>query len=1034
MHPTQFTQKGAITHMARTPIQPIPLSAQLQPQAQPIDTYVKPPARNQLHDLADALGSVDQSLQNFLSIRDEKQQQDDYLRGQAAYYTDHEGEFAKAVTEGKIPAQYSPFYVNGFKNAQGQAMGDKLSQGWQQAWDTWDGKNTEDPQAFDTFFQSYLKQNLGTNDPQVLKGILPQVRQLHDKAYEQYTQYRHQATVDGNLTAHTAVIANTVQDGVDQGLASGDPKKGTDYTGIFGRVNDTIAKTLATGDPNGKAVDTFIDAMAAKIVATRDPKLLDWFQTKVPGKDYTFGSTPHGLEVVNQTVKHLETEARQAAAGISAAERQAMEKAKDEAQSGIIKGLIDNPNKAIDEKLLQQAEKNGDPLIRVHSVEWAKTLQQGYSDPKKVASFYDDVISGRTSPQQALREALGHGVFGSAEDMRAAASFVQNYKTYEDTIEKALGGRVATMITGSIKDRTLDKEPINPVTGLTNDGLAATSDFRQLVTRWIMANPNASQAEIDEQTNKFGKMILDQLSSAELYSSATYKRNPDLPFGNPYAPNQQGSGPNAPPPSNGVQGEGAQQPAATEGQGKPAANEVQPQDQQMEPSKDPTVRKWEEDNSLRPDQKTLIEKQAQQFGMTYDQFIHERALRDTAPANPPAKPADPNASKATDPNAGLLHKTAYNPNSKDHGEGDQSGSGMTPETAGQMLDQAFSPAVDITGQDNVGSLKALIKRHESKGNYNAVYGNADSQHDLSQYTVDEILGQQQYARTHGAKSTAIGAYMLLYKTLKGLKAQMGLSGNEKFTPELQEKMGDTLLLNRGLKDFQNGRMSKKAFALSLSQEWAALPDPNTGRSFYDGDGLNRALTSTAKVYEALGFAATPSVQNAAYTPSSASSPMATGWAPPNPNAYANIPEADNKGQGGQRSKFLEWNSDPVANNERNLSEIQPELADVVRKAQSYLPFKIVIGSGKRTAEQQQKAVDWGWSKTLDSDHLDGHAADIWVIDQNGAVVFDKKQQLEVAKAMKQAAGELGVGLDVGADWKRFKDLPHFALKRKGTTA
>ncbi|TDR28825.1 M15 family metallopeptidase [Aquamicrobium defluvii] len=99
----------------------------------------------------------------------------------------------------------------------------------------------------------------------------------------------------------------------------------------------------------------------------------------------------------------------------------------------------------------------------------------------------------------------------------------------------------------------------------------------------------------------------------------------------------------------------------------------------------------------------------------------------------------------------------------------------------------------------------------------------------------------------------------------------------------------------------------------------------------------------------------------------------------------------------------------------------------MKRAQTIAGGSFVIGSGKRDEALQKKAVEWGWSKTYDSDHLDGNAVDLWPLDDDGAVNFDSKLQTEIVRAMKQAAKELGVSLDIGAEWKRFKDRPHFAL-------
>ncbi|MGR9131734.1 plasmid mobilization protein [Rhizobium leguminosarum] len=975
----------------------IPLSSQLRPVATPVDTYVRP-GPSPLRGLAESLGTVDRSLQQLLETRDRKAEQDDELRGRAAFLEDNAGSIAQAITEGKTPAQYSPFYVRGFKNAQGAAAGETLRTKWNDAWDNWEGKDSDDPEAFHKFFSEFVATNVGTKDPDVLRGVLPTVEALQANATTQYTQYRHDKTVTGNLTAHGAIISGAVQDGLDDGFLQ---DSGADYPTIFGSVNKVVSESLAKGDPDGKAVNTFIDVMSAKMLESRDPKLLDWFDTKVPGQDYTYGQTPHGLEVKNATLNSLESLARQQAVGLTAAEKQAMEKAKDEAQSGIINGILKDPDAPFDEKLLTQAEQNGDPLIRLHAKQWRDDLVKGTSDPRKVNVFYADVVSGRRPPKQALKEALSAGVFGSAEDMRAAVSFVQSFETNEDTIQKTLDGRVITSLLSTIKDRTSASEDLmNPISGLTNEALEASADLRQLVTRWILANPNASQPEIDEQSVKFGKQILDRMSSADIGSSARYNRDPSLPFANPYA------GTDADP-----NGESPTQPGG---------------------SSDPEVGQWERAQNLTAEQRRTIEQQAAKAGLSYDAYVRQRALGGQGRAATPTKATPDDEEQARRRGMGVdeylqwkqqqddsqpkapdgtpINKTSFNPDDPDLGEGDEAGAGLTHQQAEQFIDAAFDQAnaSDYTADEQTSNLKSLIRQHEAAGNYNAVYGNAHNKVDLSQFTLDDILGFQQDARRRGVKSTAIGGYQFIYKTLRGLKAEMGLSGNEKFTPELQDKMADSLLNRRGLQLYRAGRISKKQFALSLSQEWASLPNPNTGRSFYAGDGLNASSVAPSKVYASLGFTnVTPSVA---------------------PDPYANIPDVDEAGQAGQRAKFLQWNSDPVANNEANLNSINPQLSDVIRRAQRYAPVQIVVGSGKRDDALQQKAVEWGWSKTDESDHLGGNAADLWAVDDKGSVSFDPKYQQAIVKAMKRAAAELGVELDVGADWKKSKDNPHFALK------
>ena len=93
---------------------------------------------------------------------------------------------------------------------------------------------------------------------------------------------------------------------------------------------------------------------------------------------------------------------------------------------------------------------------------------------------------------------------------------------------------------------------------------------------------------------------------------------------------------------------------------------------------------------------------------------------------------------------------------------------------------------------------------------------------------------------------------MLLKTHEGLKQELGLTGKERYTRELQDALAVALLERRGLREWQRGKLSDTQFALRLSQEWAALPHPETGDSYY-GDGINKAQVTPRQVYQALGL-------------------------------------------------------------------------------------------------------------------------------------------------------------------------------------
>lgn len=145
--------------------------------------------------------------------------------------------------------------------------------------------------------------------------------------------------------------------------------------------------------------------------------------------------------------------------------------------------------------------------------------------------------------------------------------------------------------------------------------------------------------------------------------------------------------------------------------------------------------------------------------------------------------------------------------------------------------------------------------------------------------------------------------------------------------------------------------------------------------------------------------------------------------------YAKIPARDDLGRD-QLVMFRAWNPDPVGAHEANLRALNPVLASVVRKAQDDIPGqRFVIGSGKRDGRLQRMAVTWGWSRTQDSMHRSGNAVDLWPLDRDGRVIFDRTAQSRIADAMKRAAMELGVALRWGGHFQSFKnaDRSHFEL-------
>lgn len=121
--------------------------------------------------------------------------------------------------------------------------------------------------------------------------------------------------------------------------------------------------------------------------------------------------------------------------------------------------------------------------------------------------------------------------------------------------------------------------------------------------------------------------------------------------------------------------------------------------------------------------------------------------------------------------------------------------------------------------------------------------------------------------------------------------------------------------------------------------------------------------------------------------------------------------------------------------EKALVGVHPDLVAVVRRAAEILPGGFILTEGMRSKERQRILFAKGLSKTLNSRHLYGLAVDFApLIDTDGdgdkEVTWKTPAFLPVIKAFKQAATELNIAVEFGADWKTFKDYPHAQLSRR----
>ena len=133
----------------------------------------------------------------------------------------------------------------------------------------------------------------------------------------------------------------------------------------------------------------------------------------------------------------------------------------------------------------------------------------------------------------------------------------------------------------------------------------------------------------------------------------------------------------------------------------------------------------------------------------------------------------------------------------------------------------------------------------------------------------------------------------------------------------------------------------------------------------------------------------------------------------------------------------------------NLKNVNADLVRVVKRAIEITEIDFTVIEGYRTEERQRELVRKGASKTMNSRHLTGHAVDIVPL-VDGKISWNFNYYYPLAKAMAQAATELGVNVRWGGAWTNirnkkgtpqqwvqeyynsggaFQDGPHFEIPR-----
>ena len=124
--------------------------------------------------------------------------------------------------------------------------------------------------------------------------------------------------------------------------------------------------------------------------------------------------------------------------------------------------------------------------------------------------------------------------------------------------------------------------------------------------------------------------------------------------------------------------------------------------------------------------------------------------------------------------------------------------------------------------------------------------------DFSQMTVGEVMRRQALPNGHPDELFAVGKYQMIPGTFREAVDRLGIDQNERFTPQMQERMFADYLIDEKRPQVRayitgetGGAEGLQSAQLALAREFASIADPRTGKSYYDGDSAGNSASISA---------------------------------------------------------------------------------------------------------------------------------------------------------------------------------------------
>ncbi len=836
--------------MSRRPVEDLSGPSAIQPVASPVSTYVRPaePAPSRLHEVADGLAAFDQGLRGFMEKRREKQNEADAIRGEAAFNKANHVGWGEAVRQGLVPANASPIFQESYKKVQGNLAGIKLREKFNQAYVTWDGRNSDDPAAFDQFVKTFVAENIQTNDPHVLDGLNAHIRQLQADAYDVHGREVAASTYKGNVDTQAAIAGKSIDYASSNGLETGE---GTDYEGLKGDLLTQREEVLATGVRKEDYDAQLVKAIAAKAIEHQDPQLLDLLDETLPGYEVPLKQLPEFRDIKQKTIEAIESDIRTRMNDNAKAQKKLDEEAEGKLVTTVFGVLDKDPTAEIPEDVIKQWEKY-DPTARTKLARARSSLQDADSIESREDMLMVEQMIQDGATQKDIFDLVSNGVINDPATLKAALDRVEKRRKAMLEGSGVLKTQTSKRFLATIKERTTPSDLMGGFfapDGLTDEGLEATKDFEMMLLQWEDQNPTATILDREKAINEIGDTILKRIiiddrqyispaDAAEMERQQAEQEVQANGIGTdgPAAPGQPDE------PQRGfwdlpTREEFNKEMRIDSGVARPREADTEARrsweleqiDKHFTGEEPPSL------EDMDPVFQDKIKADAKAFGMTPEEFTMDfwkkviQTVGGAAGADGDTAPED----------GGLVDKISHTIDSA--------------VTEGQTITASAGADEEVRRASSLLDLLGQTEGTDRGRGYNETLGygrytNGDV--DLVNMTLGDIDKLQSSMLKHpdnSFNSSALGRYQIVQRTMRNLKKQMGLTDDMKFTPELQDKMAMRLLKQRGLDKWLAGERSDESFMNNLAREWASLPTSN-GNGYYSRKPTKASVAQVVSVF------------------------------------------------------------------------------------------------------------------------------------------------------------------------------------------